>query len=230
MKLKIPSFLILVLGFFNLKAIGNPSDSIKPSILKKEDYINHLDSLKKEFGINKTFYKKLELPALVALSYFPQLKHTKIEFRRHKLSSTMAARPTIGSAFRQKGKRKYLISLDDFDADIPFDDAAFNEQVGVIGHELSHIIYYEEHSALHLMSLSFKYSNKKFKAKFEKDTDRRTVTFNLGWQLYAWKIHGETHPNVSDKRRKYKAKYYLNSVDLYNLTLAHIRKSRNEKE
>lgn len=197
-----------------------------PKEIKKTDFIHLQDSLKKEFGNNKTFLPKLELQALIALSQYPELKDVKIIFKRKKLKTTMAAKPTNISAFKRKGKRTYLIHLNDYpeDVKIPFDSATFNAQVGVIGHELAHIAYYENTSSWKIIGLAFKYINKNFRTDFEKDTDRRAIKHNLGWQLYAFKLHVRDYPHAPAEYRAYKAKIYLSAEEIKTLTISYENK------
>ena len=103
-----------------------------------------IDTLRYQFSDNKLFYEKYELQTLIALSFYPELEDTKISFRRRELNSTMAARPKGIEVFRSKGKRHYIIYINDFPSvKIPPDSIAFNALVGILGHELAHILEYE---------------------------------------------------------------------------------------
>ena len=66
-----------------------------------------IDSLRSNFGMHKTLPEKYELEALVALSYFPELEQSTINFKIKKIRSTMAARPAGLQFLRGKGKKKY---------------------------------------------------------------------------------------------------------------------------
>ncbi len=215
-------FFVILTFFLGSISFSQTTDTI-PTIFYKKDFIGKKDSLLKLYGSNKVFMDKLELQALVALSYYPELKNVTIKFKSNKLNSTMAARPTYGSVFKRKGKRKYVITLNDKQSvNVPFDSASFNAQVGVIGHELAHISYYEKEKAGKLRRLTFKYLNKKFRAKFEKDTDKRAVLHGLGWQLYAWKSFVEHYPYVPKEYLEYKAKTYLGSAQIKALTISYL--------
>lgn len=205
-------------------------DSIQPTVFFKEDYHPIRDSLKKEWGKNKVFLDKLELQALIALSYYPELKDVKITFVRKNLNSSMAARPRILSTLRKRGKRKYLVLLDDYDAKVPFDSTTFNAQVGVIGHELGHIAYYESKSSWNLMGLPIKYLNKTFRSTFEKDTDKAAILHGLGWQLYAWKLHSEAQASKHPDYLAYKSRFYLSSKIIYQLTLDYFKALKKDEE
>lgn len=211
--------LLLVSILFNYR--GFSQNLQLPKELNKTDFVHLQDSLKKEFGTNKTFLPKLELQALIALSQYPELKDVKIIFKHKKLNSTMAAKPTNISVLRKKGKRTYLIHLNDFpeSVNIPFDSASFSAQVGVIGHELAHITFYEKTSSWKLIGVAFKYINKSFRADFEKDTDRRTILHDLGWQLYAYKVFVNSYPHAPAEYIEYKKKTYLSAKQIKQLTL-----------
>jgi hypothetical protein len=189
------------------------------------------DSLNGLYSNNKTFIQKLELQALIALSYYPELKDVKIIFKQKKLNSTMAAKPTNISAFKRKGKRTYLIHLNDFpeSVNIPFDSASFNAQVGVIGHELAHITYYEKTSAWKILGLAFKYTSKKFRVNFEKDTDKRAVRCGIGWQLYSWKKFVEDYPHAPAEYKAYKKKTYLSSEEIKEYNIKYYNNPNNDK-
>lgn len=210
--------ILLILILWTIGSYATHSDTLIPEVLYRKDFIHNIDSLREEYGANKTFLPRLELQALIALSHYPKLKETHITFRQHKLKTTMAARPRVWSAIRKKGKRKYVISLDDFDAAVPFDSASFNAQIGIIGHELAHIAYYEKQKAWILMGLPFKYMNKKYRTTFEHDTDKRAIKHGLGWQLFAWKKHSEYFAKKTPNYYTYKKEVYLSSETVLQLT------------
>ncbi len=98
-----------------------------------------------------------------ALSYYPMLQDTKIEFRfkENIKKSTMQARPRFGSFFRSRKNREYVIlisekfkiSSEEFRTrDIPSDIF-----VGWIGHELGHILDYQNRDKLNLIWFGLKY-------------------------------------------------------------------------
>jgi hypothetical protein len=198
----------------------NASDLGEKVIFKKADYIANKDSLSGLYSNHKTFIPKLELQALVALYYFPELKNVRIKFKRKKLNTTMASRPSFSSIFKSRSKRLYEIYLNDFpDVDIPFDSTSFNAQVGIIGHELAHIVDYEARSKIELIKLAFKYRDKKFRAKMEADTDIRTIYRGLGWQVLAFEKFVNNYPHTPKEYKKYKEEIYLSPQDI----LGHIR-------
>lgn len=184
-------------------------------VLKRADFISKKDSLSNLYIANKEFLPKVELQALIALSYYPELKNVRIKFKRKRLKTTMAARPSFGSVFKSRKNRVYVIYLNDFpDVDVPFDSTSFNAQVGIIGHELAHIIDYESMSKKELIGLAFKYRKKAFRAKMEAETDIRTIYRGLGWQVWAFEKFVSTYPQTPKEYKLYKSKIYLSPQDI----------------
>ena len=218
--------ILLSLVFITRSYTSFSQESLFNTEIKKSDYLPLQDSLRDLYANNKIFMPKLELQALIALSHYPELKDVNIIFKRKKLKTTMAAKPTNTSAFKRKGKRTYLIHLNDYpeSVKIPFDSATFNAQVGVLGHELAHISYYEETSAWKILGLAFKYLNKNFRVNFEKDTDKRTILHDLGWQLYAFKLHVKDYPHAPAEYRAYKSEVYLSAEKTKKLILEYENK------
>lgn len=170
---------------------------------------SEVDSLKALYGNNKKFADEFIEPALIALSYFPELKDVNIEFKYSKESTTMAARPVPLSLF---SKRKYIILINnkkDFEG-ILLEDVPFNAQVGIIGHELSHIADYKNYNFWGILGAYFRYSGNNHKPLFEKEIDRATIKRGLGWQLYDWATYSLKPDNgTSEDYREFKRNTYM---------------------
>ncbi|NJN35662.1 MAG: hypothetical protein HC817_16755 [Saprospiraceae bacterium] len=63
---------------------------------------------------------------------------------------------------------------------------SFNAQIGVLGHELSHISDFHGRKSSFFIRLLFMQFSKKAMDKFENDTDRRCIAHGLGYQLLSW--------------------------------------------
>lgn len=207
--------IILIFLTLAFNSFSQEENRLKKKVLKKEDYIEKKDSLKAIYGHNKKFLDKIELQALVALTYYPELKDCRIIFRRKRLKTTMAARPTFWSLIKRRSKRTYVIHLNDFDdVDVPFDSTSFNAQIGIIGHELAHILDYEHMTKMELVWLGFKYRDRHFRARMEVMTDVRTIYRGLGWQVWAFEHFVSTYPQTPREYKKYKAQIYLSPEDI----------------
>ena len=174
-----------------------------------------IDTLRSQFSNNKFLYEKYELQTLVALSFYPELKNTKISFRRRELKTTMVARPKGIEVFRGKGKRHYIIYINDFPSvKVSPDSVSFNAQIGVIGHELAHIVDYEKTSSLKIFYIGLSYFNKTFRAKFERATDLRTINHGLLWQCYDFALYVHNSKNAPAEYITYKKKFYMSPKEI----------------
>lgn len=152
---------------------------------------NHYQYLLETYGKNKTLAKGFEWQCLLALSHYPELKEVPIEFQVKPTFIPLSSRPAPLSVLFPWVKRKYLVVISS-DSEGAMDllllhKAPFNAQVGIIGHELGHSVYYMDKSALQLAQIAYKYEyDRDFHDIFERDTDKRAVAHGLGYQLYDW--------------------------------------------
>lgn len=98
-----------------------------------------------------------------ALSHYPQLEDTKLEFRFKKniKKSTMQARPTFGSFFKSRENRSYVILISE---SIQISDKEYTTSqipddifIGWIGHELGHVMDYQYRTKMNLIWFGIKY-------------------------------------------------------------------------
>ncbi len=181
------------------------------------DYLPKLDSLRKLYGTRKFIAKEFELQTLIALSYFPELKNMVIDFKYQDIGTTMACRPDVISVVRGRSGRFYNIFIDNNATDtgnILLKDVPFNAQVGVIAHELCHILDYEKMSSGDLIKMGVEYSQKKNRADIEKRVDRLTIKRGLGWQLWDWSDFILNRSKATVAYKYYKKKTYLSPEEI----------------
>ena len=147
------------------------------------------NALLKEFGENKKLAKGFELQCLLALSHYPELKEVPIDFVIKPTFLPLASRPDPVTVLFPWIKRKYLVVISNastaFFEPILLRNTPFNEQVGIIGHELGHTVYYLDKSAFDLALIAYRYeNNNQFHNTFERDTDKRAIAHGLGYQIY----------------------------------------------
>ncbi|MEO0473096.1 MAG: hypothetical protein AAF206_26005 [Bacteroidota bacterium] len=189
---------------------ATPPPDVKILMLAADFSEEDMDTLQMNYGQNKVFIDQYKKVSLVALSYYPELKETDIEFVHQKLNTTLAARPKMGSVFKKAGKRKYQIFINNHEScEIPLDAAPFNAQVGVIGHELAHIVDYEKRNTNKIFGAGLSYATRQSKASFEKQTDRITIEHGLGWQLHHWADFVLKYSKANDKYLAFKERIYL---------------------
>jgi len=190
------------------------SQTRAPRIIIPATYDGKIDSMRSNFGINKQLPDQYELASLIALSYYPELVTTKIKFVTKKLKSTMAARPSGINFLRRKGKRQYTVLLNNVNPEVPLDSASFNAQIGVIGHEFGHIMDYDSKSVVKLILNAIGYGNKKFRAKFERATDQRTIDHGLFWQCYDFSVFVFSYKQANPAYLAYKKKIYMTPQEI----------------
>lgn len=153
-------------------------------------YTERLQAYKTVFGRFKFMPPIFEKQILLALSFFPELRDSKITFVCKKASSPLSCRPTWLSLFRTKKKRTYKVTISIQTSaklnPIMFANLPFNAQVGVLGHELSHIVDYQNRSFWGLVGIGLGQIFGSFLDKLEFQTDKRCIEHGLGYQLKAW--------------------------------------------
>jgi hypothetical protein len=155
------------------------------------DSVNtHFDRLLKEYGEHKVMPAGLEKQIIYALSFFPELAKAKIKFRLKKSKGgIIATQPTVGSLLRRSSKRTYVVIINDSIAGrkVPlFAKGDVNGQVGILGHELCHIIYFNNSTGFGLLGLAIAHVSKSYMDRFEHNTDSMDIERGLGYQLIAW--------------------------------------------
>jgi hypothetical protein len=199
------------------EALNKAKNYTKPTKVYNKNTISDdkLVVFRASFGKNKMIPKEFEEQIFIALSYYPELKESHIEFVRANIKTTMACRPTTGSLTRRYN-REYVITIDNNDEKkgVILDDVAFNAQVGVIGHELAHIIDYENRGTSSIAKLGIDYATGHYPPEFEKSIDQLAIKRGLGWQLYDWADFVLNKSKASKEYKEFKRKSYLTPEEI----------------
>jgi len=220
-------FSLLVLDSDYLTSAPELTAKEKQSIVAYTDYSSiadsqYYDQLLKEYGRNKKLAPGFEMQCLLALSHYPELKDVQIDFVLQPAFLPLASRPdpiTIAFPWVQ---RKYLIVISTSSANffepILLRNTPFNEQVGIIGHELAHTLYYLDKSALQIakIALSYQYNND-FRIKFERETDMRAIAHGLGYAMYDFAFFvRKAFNNTREEIESEEGDMYLSSKEIRN--------------
>jgi hypothetical protein len=139
---------------------------------------------------NKQLAKGIDIQIKGALLYYPELKDARITFRVKKAISPLTAKPTIWAPFQKPWKRRYLISISSKTIEklepILLKNLSFNAQIGVLGHELSHVADYHQQKGSYFLRLLIWQLSRRKMDRFENNTDRRCIEHGLGFQLLHW--------------------------------------------
>ena len=146
-----------------------------------------------EFGNKKEIPKQFEKPILTALSYFPELKNVHIVFRIKKAYSGLTTKPNFAGVFKRKDHRTYIITISNETIDtlkpLLLQNLTFEQQVGVIGHELSHVVDFNSNNFPQTLGVGIGHISKKYLDKMEFNTDRICIQHVLGKYLLAYSKH-----------------------------------------
>ncbi len=159
-----------------------------------------------------------------ALDYYPSLADTQIEFRFKKniKKSTMQARPRFGSFFRSRKNREYVILISEkfkiSDEEFSTRDIPEDIFIGWIGHELGHIMDYQDRDKLNLIWFGLRYL---FSDSHIVEAERAADAFavNHGMEDYILKTkdfilnHAQITPSYKNRIQK----YYLSPEEIMHL-------------
>lgn len=190
-----PLFIVLILLLLDPTntTITLPDSSRLTSVAVYDEVQDQLlfDSLAQAFGQHKSLPKGFELSALRALSHYPELRNTPINFVFTTSHLEFQSRPEPLSVLFPWKPRVYQVLIS---TEVPknleagrVDHLPYNALVGVFGHELAHTVSYLDKNSLQLSWIGLQYSfSAKYRQQFEQATDRRTIHHHLGYQLLHW--------------------------------------------
>lgn len=208
-------FSILMLLLFGINAISQTNFS---NTEKGPDGKN-INELKELYGHNKVYPEAFEEQILTALSFYPELKDHRIDFQLRKGYAPLSSRPTYGGLFRSAKKRKYKVFISTGSGkmwdSIILKYAPFDAGVGVLGHELSHVLNFSRMSGISLTWLGVSHVSKNYMNRFEYLTDSLCIEQGMGEYLLAMSIYvrktfGAPDPeelHVVGEKGNYKERY-----------------------
>jgi hypothetical protein len=168
----------------------------------------------------KNIPSEFELAFYTALSHYPELQAIRIEMKLNSFKFTMAARPAKKLFSKRKNRiyRIYANIGNDFTGILPA-TLSYNRKVGVIGHELAHVLDYSNKSLCGIVGTGIGYMFRSYRKKLEAKTDLEAIKHGLGWQLYDFEDFVLNRSDASEKYKKKKAKVYLNEKQIKELIL-----------
>jgi hypothetical protein len=127
----------------------NPNEQVNPEL--------------SQFRNNKKIPAEIEKNVLTALSFYPELKNTKINFifKSNIKTSVMQAQPVFTSLLQRRKNRRYRINISAhfklINAKMPILSIPDPVMIGWIGHELGHILDYEGKTNPEIVSFGYHY-------------------------------------------------------------------------
>lgn len=173
---------------------------------------------------NKIVPDKIWKEVYVALSHYPELKDTPIEFRFKKeiKKSFMQAQPKFSGVLKNKDKRSYFIMIS---KKIKIEDEVFDITeapsdviVGWIGHELGHIMDYRDRSGMGLLWFGIKYiTSSNYIQEAERAADTYAVNHGMGKYILATKDFILNHAHLSQAYKARIKRLYLSQEEIMEL-------------
>jgi hypothetical protein len=166
-----------------------------------------------QFRNNKKIPGVIEKNVLKALSFYPELKNTTIDFifKTNIKTSVMQAQPVFTTLIRRKKNRRYRINISEhfklISSQMPILEIPDTVMIGWIGHELGHILDYEGKSNASIVSFGYKYLfSPSFVKHAEMIADSLAVERGMGGYIVATKRfildHAELPQAYKDKIRR----------------------------
>ena len=197
--------LVYVVPLFCVSSYLNAAEPVRQYI--QSEQASRYDELLTEYGNNKELPEGYELQALLALSHYPELRDIKIKFVLNDVNIAISSRPHWTGVFKGAKKRTYLVVIDtEREGPRPsliLKNQPFNAQVGILGHELAHTVYYLKRSFFGVSGDGFCQLTA-CRVNFERDTDLRLIEYGLGWQRFDHSMFLRTS-NIGDAERAFNA-------------------------
>lgn len=171
-----------------------------------------IEQLRNEFGRHKSIPAKYEAAILTALSKYPELKEVRINFiLKDKHSVPYGTAPSFLSVFSEPEDREYNISILE-KADPPMfyaliKNLTFEAKVGVLGHEIAHVVQYNSLEKGELLKFLAFYLIPEFQEKVEKAADMAAIIHGLGQELLEHAIYIRSIPGYTEERKTINKNY-----------------------
>jgi len=174
-----------------------------------------------QFAQNKKIPKVIEESVLIALSYYPELQDTEIDFvfKKNIKKSVMQAQPKASTLLRSKKKRAYQINISSMfklmHSATPIHQLPQNIMIGWIGHELGHVMDYKSRSLFSMMRFGTGYFfSERYVQKAERVADTYAVNHGLGFYIIETKRFILDQSDLPEKYKAKIARLYLSPDDI----------------
>lgn len=209
--LRVSLFILLGMGLFLAAVYLIPQVDARQELAVSEVMpVRELDSLYwamqrdvllQEFGNRKTLPEGYELPCLLALRYFPELKNVRINFVHREALIPLSSRPNLLTMFGKRDQWEFqvIISSKSTTAMNPIllKNLPFDAQVAILAHELGHTLHYQQYNFWQLLKFGMKYAiDADFRKMHERATDAVVIYRSLGWQLFEYAEYVRTAPQA----------------------------------
>lgn len=184
----------------------------------------HINEKRILYKDNKIIPENILEEAKIALSFYPQLKDIKIEFKFKNgiKKSFMQAQPKFADLFKGKKNRSYYVLMSSKfliqEEEFSINEVPSEVLIGWLGHELGHITDYLDKSTLELVKFGTRYiTSDDFIRKAERTADTNAINHGMGNFIFATKDFILNHSSLPDSYKRRKARLYLSPAEILAL-------------
>ena len=173
---------------------------------------------------NKIIPESIKEEALAAISFYPELYDTAIEFKfkDNIKKSTMQAQPRFASFFKAKENREYIIlisrKIQIEGTEFTMEDIPSDVKIGWIGHELGHVVDYSHRTNFGMLIFGIKYL---FSPAHIKEVERAADTFaiahGMGDYILTTKNFILDNAHLSEKYKERIRRLYISPEEVMEL-------------
>lgn len=181
--------------------------------------LNNEDNLPPNFFDNKNIPESIKTESKYALEHFPELASVSIEFKYRSSKFTMQTLPKLSFLYRKRSKRQYTIIVNNnakFYTGMDYNELSQKAKIGWIGHELSHIVDFQERNIWGIISVGLYYGKSKFRRRLERRVDDLTIEHGLGEELFDGVDYMLNSSAASENYRKNFVLHYLSLKEIKN--------------
>ncbi len=182
---------------------------------------------------NKIIPKSIKPEVIEALSFYPELYETEIEFKfkDNIKKSTMQAQPRFASFFKAKENREYIIlisrNIQIEGEKFTMEDIPSDVKIGWIGHELGHVMDYRKRTNVGMLFFGLKYLFSSAHIKeVERAADTYAIAHGMGDYILKTKNFILDNANLSEKYKERIRRLYISPEEV----MALINKNKVEEE
>ncbi|MBB6682707.1 hypothetical protein H4O20_14760 [Aequorivita sp. 609] len=182
---------------------------------------------------NKIIPENIKKEVIEAISYYPELYDTAIEFKfkNNIKKSTMQAQPRFASFFKSKENREYVIlisrNIQIEGEKFTIDDIPSDVIIGWIGHELGHVMDYRNRTNVGMLIFGLKYLFSSAHIKeVERAADTYAIAHGMGDYILKTKNFILDNANLSEKYKDRIRRLYISPEEVMEL----INKNKVEEE
>jgi hypothetical protein len=182
--------------------------------------------------MNKQIPTVIEKSVLRALSFYPELENTSINFifKKNIKGSVMQAQPLFKTLFGKRANRIYKINISALfkltHSAIPIHQIPEDVMIGWIGHELGHVMDYENRNTFGLIAFGLSYAfSRRYLKDAEIEADTYAVNHGLGKYIVETKNFILDHAELPQSYKDKIARLYLSP----DVIVEQIRKLEEDK-